>query len=82
MWLGGGYTYEKLSVSLTYQEWMYADDSERIVDLGFAYDTFLKPSLVIHGRVDGNGAQEDGRRVPARRRARLRARLRGRSTSR
>lgn len=60
VWLGAGYTYEKLSVSLTYQEWMYADDSERIVDLGIAYDTFLSPSLVIHGRVDGNGAQEEG----------------------
>ena len=44
MWLGGGYTYEKFSVSLAYQEWMYADDSERIVDLSFAYDTFLKPT--------------------------------------
>lgn len=60
VWLGAGYTYEKLSVSLTYQEWMYADDSERIVDIGLAYDTILKPSLVIHGRVDGNNAQEEG----------------------
>jgi len=47
VWLGVGYTYEKLSVSLTYQEWMYAFDSERIVDLGIAYDTFLSPSLTL-----------------------------------
>jgi hypothetical protein len=60
VWLGAGYTYEKLSVSLTYQEWMYSGDSERIVDLGIAYDTFLSPSLIIHGRVDGNGSQKEG----------------------
>lgn len=60
VWVGASYVWEKLSVSLTYQEWMYASDSERIVDLGIAYDTILSPSLVIHGRVDGNGAQEEG----------------------
>lgn len=60
VWVGVGYTYEKLSVSLTYQEWMYASDAERIVDLAIGYDTFLSPSLTIHGRVDGNGGQDEG----------------------
>ena len=60
VWIGVGYTVENFSVSLTYQEWLYANDSERIVDLAFAYDHFLAPSLTIHGRVDGNGAQEEG----------------------
>lgn len=60
VWLGAGYTYEKLSVSLAYQEWMYANDSERIVDLAFAYDTFLKPTLMLHGRIEGVDGQETG----------------------
>jgi hypothetical protein len=60
VWLGAGYTYDKLSVSLTYQEWMYSFDSERIVDLGLAYDTFLAPSLTLHGRVEGIDGQGTG----------------------
>lgn len=60
VWGGVGYSWEKLSLSLTYQEWMYGGGSERIVDLGVAYDVFLSPSLIVHGRVDGNGDQEEG----------------------
>lgn len=61
VWLGVSTTVmEKLSVSLTYQEWMYGFDSERIVDLGLAYDTFLSPSLTLHGRVEGIDGQGTG----------------------
>ncbi len=60
VWVGVGYTVDKLSISLTYQEWMYASDAERIVDLAIGYDTFLSPSLTVHGRVDGNGGQSEG----------------------
>lgn len=60
LWAGIGYGYDIFSVSLTYQEWMYANDSERIVDLGLAADTILQPNLTIHGRVHGNGEQDEG----------------------
>jgi hypothetical protein len=61
VWLGVSTTVmEKLSVSLTYQEWMYANDSERIVDLGLGYDTFLSPSLTLHGRIEGIDGQGTG----------------------
>lgn len=60
VWGGLGWSYQKFSASVTYQEWMYAHDSERIVDLNLAYDTFLKPTLTVHGRVKGNGSQNEG----------------------
>jgi len=60
LWVGLGRTYEKWNFSLTYQEWIYASDVERIFDIAVSYDTFLNPSLVIHNRVEGNGGQETG----------------------
>ncbi|MEM9444401.1 MAG: hypothetical protein AAGA18_03535 [Verrucomicrobiota bacterium] len=60
LWGGMTYTYEKWSATLMYQEWIYASDSERILDLTLAYDHWLNPSLTFHGRVDGNGAQNEG----------------------
>jgi hypothetical protein len=60
LWAGFAYTSGPLTYTLLYQEWMYASASERIVDFKVAYDTFLKPTLTIHGRVDGNGGQEEG----------------------
>ncbi|WP_269541774.1 hypothetical protein [Cerasicoccus fimbriatus] len=60
LWIGFGYTYEKWNFELTYQEWIYAQDAERILDVVVSYDTFLNPTLVIHNRVDGNGTQDTG----------------------
>lgn len=60
LWAGFAYTSGPLTYTLLYQEWMFAGDSERIVDFKVAYDTFLKPTLTLHGRVDGNGGQEEG----------------------
>jgi hypothetical protein len=60
VWGGLSYTAGAWNFTAIYQEWMYAGESERIVDLKVAYDTFLKPSLTIHGRVDGNGLQKEG----------------------
>ena len=34
--------------------------TERIVDLGIAYDTFLSPSLTLHGRIEGIDGQGTG----------------------
>ncbi|MES2706188.1 MAG: hypothetical protein V4726_06235 [Verrucomicrobiota bacterium] len=53
VWAGLGYTVDKWSFSLLYQEWMYASQSERIVDFKIAYaDGLINPSLLFHGRVD------------------------------
>ena len=54
VWAGLGYTTGPWSFTLVYQEWLYASQSERIVDFKIAYaDSFLNPSLMLHGRVDG-----------------------------
>ncbi|MDB6070635.1 MAG: hypothetical protein JWL81_1806 [Verrucomicrobiales bacterium] len=54
VWGGFGYTTGAWSFTLLYQEWMYASQSERIVDFKIAYaDGLLNPSLMLHGRVDG-----------------------------
>jgi hypothetical protein len=55
VWAGLAYTYEKVTVGLTWQEWMYGSDTEDILDLKFAYDCLLAPSLTIHNRL-GAGA--------------------------
>jgi hypothetical protein len=60
VWLGASYKSGITTYALTYQEWMYANDSERIVDAQVSFDTFFKPYILIHGRVDGNGGQDTG----------------------
>ncbi len=59
VWAGLSYTYDKFTVGLTYQAWMYGSDTEDILDLKFAYDTFLSPSLTIHQRLDQGAAVGD-----------------------
>lgn len=56
VWAGLSYTYEKFTVSVTYQNWFYVSDTEEILDIKFAYDTFLSPSLTIHHRLDAGAA--------------------------
>lgn len=58
VWAGVGYATGDWSFSLVYQEWLYAGQSERIVDfsVGYAYsigEIALDPSLTIHSRIDG-----------------------------
>lgn len=60
VWAGLSYTAGDFTYTLLYQEWMYASDSERIVDLKIAYDHFLAPYLLIHARVDNGFGLEDG----------------------
>ncbi len=61
-----GYSAGDWSFGFTYQEWNYAGDQERIVDLSVAFDDSaympisLSPSLTWHFRVDGNGGQDEG----------------------
>lgn len=56
VWTGLAYTYEKFTVSATYQAWMYNSSTEDILDIKFAYDTFLSPSLTFHNRLDEGGS--------------------------
>lgn len=61
VWAGLSYTYEKFTVGVTYQAWMYGSDTENILDVKFAYDCFLSPSLTIHNRLDlGAAAGDEG----------------------
>jgi hypothetical protein len=60
VWAGFSYIAGPVTFKLLYQEWLFASDSERIVDFIVAVDTLLNPSLTVHGRVDGNGPQEEG----------------------
>jgi hypothetical protein len=52
VWAGVGYGVGDFSFTLLYQEWLYAGQSERIVDFVIGYDHWLNPSLTLHGRVD------------------------------
>lgn len=56
VWTGLSYTYDKFTVSATYQAWMYGSSTEDILDIKFAYDTFLAPSLTIHNRLDAGAS--------------------------
>ena len=55
VWFGGAYTTGPVTTTVLYQQWMYAGMNEQAVELKFAVDTFLKPSLLIHQRL-GTGA--------------------------
>ncbi|MEX1048631.1 MAG: hypothetical protein WED15_03820 [Akkermansiaceae bacterium] len=59
VWAGLSYSFDKLTVSATYQAWMYGNDTEEILDFKFAYDTFLSPSLTIHQRLAQGAANGD-----------------------
>jgi len=60
VWAGISYGYEKWSFTVLYQDWMYAGGDELIVDGIIGYDHWLAPKLVVHGRVEGNGGQDEG----------------------
>jgi len=51
VWAGVGYTLGGLTTSVSYQNWIYSGETEEILDVKFAYDTFLSPSLTIHNRL-------------------------------
>ncbi len=54
-WVGLSYTYDKFSIGVVGQDWLYGSASEEIVDVNLSYSCFLSPTLVIHNRV-GEGA--------------------------
>ena len=61
-----GYTIERVSLGVTYQQWNYAADIEEILDLSVSFDDsgllpiVFNPSVVWHFRLDGNGSQAEG----------------------
>lgn len=54
------YTTGPVTLSLIYGEWMYANDSERVLDFKIAVDTFLQPYILVHGRVDAGPTPDEG----------------------
>ncbi|MBC8128016.1 MAG: hypothetical protein H8M99_12820 [Gloeobacteraceae cyanobacterium ES-bin-144] len=59
LWAGLAYTYDKFTVGVTYQSWLYGDDAENIVDVKFSYDCFLSPYLLFHNRVSEGASGGD-----------------------
>ena len=60
IWTGFGYDVGSWSFGAIYQAWDYAGSTEHILDFSIAYDTFLNPALLIHGRVDEGAANATG----------------------
>lgn len=60
VWVGASYAFEKVTFKLLYQEWMYASQSERIIDLVVSGNVFLNPSLTIHSRIDSGLTVDEG----------------------
>ncbi|MES2923374.1 MAG: hypothetical protein V4819_17600 [Verrucomicrobiota bacterium] len=56
VWAGIGYTYDKFSITTTYQAWNYNRGTEQILDVKLAYACFLNPSLTFHNRLDEGGS--------------------------
>ena len=53
VWAGVAYTYKQFKFALTYQEWMYNFQNERILDFKVTYAHWLNPSVMVHGRLAG-----------------------------
>ncbi len=67
VWVGGSLSLGIVTAGITYQAWIYAGDTEKILDFTldlddseFLGDFALSPSFIWHVRTDGNGAQEEG----------------------
>ena len=59
VWAGISTDFGPVNVSLTYQAWFYAEDTEHIIDLGLSFDAPLAPSITIHGRPDAGASGGD-----------------------
>ena len=67
-YVGGSYNFGGATLGVTYQEWNYASDEEKILDFALSIDDSewwggdfaLAPKIVWHIRLDGNGGQADG----------------------
>ena len=59
VWAGLAYSIGDFTVKGTYQQWIYLDETEDILDFTLSYNTFLTPSITIHNRLDKGGAFGD-----------------------
>ena len=59
VWAGIGFGLGPVDVTLLYQEWMYAGESERIIDVILSMDAPLSPSLTLHNRVNEGASGGD-----------------------
>lgn len=63
VWIGASADIGKFNFGVTFQQWYYASDTEGVLDFTLSYDDSdflpiaLNPSLTLHARVEGNGAQ-------------------------
>ncbi len=59
VWAGIGFGLGPVDVTILYQEWLYAKESERIIDVILALDLPLSPSLTLHNRVNEGASGGD-----------------------
>lgn len=67
VYIGLSYTIDRFTLGVSYLEWYYASDEERMVDFTVSFDDSdlwfdgfaLNPSFTAHIRVDGNGDQDE-----------------------
>jgi hypothetical protein len=64
VWAGISYGGGPVEISLTYQQWYYAEETEQILDLAFGFDLPLNPSLTLHGRLSEGASGGDNGVVP------------------
>jgi hypothetical protein len=62
IWTGLSYSYKDLSLTALYQAWMYAEQTEQVLDVILKYNnnTFLNPALTIHNRLNASLEGEGG----------------------
>ncbi|TDU68211.1 hypothetical protein EI77_03328 [Prosthecobacter fusiformis] len=53
VWAGISYAAGDWKFTLLYQDWMYSESTEQIVDFKISYTHFLNPYFLIHSRPDG-----------------------------
>lgn len=56
VWAGLSYNTGKFTFTALYQAWFYGGGTEQMVDFKVAYEHFLNPYLLLHGRFDAGAA--------------------------
>lgn len=59
VWAGVGKDFGLIDAKLLYQQWIYASDTEHIVDLVLGFEAPLNPSFTVHYRADQGAAFGD-----------------------
>lgn len=62
VWAGLSYSYMDMSVTVLYQAWNYAEETEQILDVILKYNNnmFLNPAITFHNRLDPGAAEGGG----------------------